>query len=137
VAERAKLFVDSNVVLYLLSADTSKAEQAEALLRQRPAISVQVLNEVTHVCRRKLGMAWSEIGPFLDVIKRLCHVVPLTVDVHDDARRLAERYGLSFYDACIVAAARIEGCHALYTEDMHHGLIVEDSLTLRHPFAPA
>lgn len=135
MADRTKLFVDSNVVLYLLSADAAKAERAEALIRQRPAISVQVLNEVTQVCRRKLGMAWNEIGAFLDVVKSLCHVVPLTVAVHDGARCLAERYGLSFYDACIVAAAQIEGCDVLYTEDMHHELIVEDSLTLRNPFA--
>lgn len=136
-AEKAKVFVDSNVVLYLLSGDATKADRAEALLQLRPTISVQVLNEVTNVCARKLGMAWREIGQFLELVRSLCspNVVPLTVEVHDMARRIAERYGMSFYDACIVAAASIEGCRSLYTEDMHHGLIVEDSLTLRNPFA--
>ncbi|PPB83936.1 transposase [Mycetohabitans endofungorum] len=33
---------------------------------------------------------------------------------------------MAFYDECIVAAASIEGCDALDTESMHHGLIVED-----------
>lgn len=137
VAEKTKVFVDSNVVLYLLSGDAAKADRAEALLRHRPTISVQVLNEVTSVCVRKLGMAWLEVGQFLELVRSLCHptVVPLTVEVHDMGRRIAERYGLAFYDACIVAAASIEGCHSLYTEDMHHGLIIEDSLTLRNPFA--
>jgi predicted nucleic acid-binding protein len=133
--EKTKVFLDSNVVLYLLSGDAAKADRAEALLRLRPTISVQVLNEVTNVCVRKLGMAWQEIGQFLELVRSLCTVVPLTVEMHDLARRMAQRHGLAFYDACIVAAASIEGCHSLYTEDMHHGLIIEDSLTLRNPFA--
>ncbi|AIV77652.1 PIN domain protein [Burkholderia pseudomallei] len=134
-ADKTKVFVDSNVVLYLLSGDTVKADRAEALLRRRPTISVQVLNEVTNVCVRKLGMAWREVDQFLELVRQFCVVVPLTIEMHDLARRIAERYGLAFYDACIVAAASIEGCRALYTEDMHHGLIIEDSLALRNPFA--
>ncbi|CAJ9343539.1 PilT domain-containing protein [Burkholderia pseudomallei] len=134
-ADKTKVFVDSNVVLYLLSSDTVKADRAEALLRRRPTISVQVLNEVTNVCVRKLGMAWREVDQFLELVRQFCVVAPLTIEMHDLARRIAERYGLAFYDACIVAAASIEGCHVLYTEDMHHGLIIEDSLTLRNPFA--
>lgn len=133
-ADDTKVFIDSDVVLYLLSRDAAKADRAEALLRLRPTISVQVLNEVTNVCIRKLGMPWSEIGQFLELVRNFCGVVPLTVDTHDLARRIAERHGLAFYDACIVAAASIEGCQKLYSEDMHHGLIIQDSLTLRNPF---
>ncbi|SHG70380.1 PIN domain-containing protein [Pollutimonas bauzanensis] len=129
------VFVDSNVVLYLLSADASKADRSEELLKQRPTISVQVLNEVASTCVRKLHMAWSEVSEFLGVVKSLCKVVPLTVEIHDLARRFAERYGLGFYDACIVATAILERCRTLYTEDMHHGLLIEDSLTLRNPYA--
>ncbi|WP_205738455.1 PIN domain-containing protein [Billgrantia endophytica] len=132
---KIKVFIDSNVVLYLLSEDVAKADAAEALLKRKPIISVQVLNEVTNVCVRKLGMAWDEIGQFLDLVRSFCKVVPLTVEMHDRARQLAERHRLSFYDACIVATASIEGCQVLFTEDMHHGLIIEDSLTLRNPFA--
>lgn len=134
-ADKTKAFVDSNVVLYLLSGDAAKADRAEALLRRRPTISVQVLNEVTNVCIRKFGMAWREVAQFHELVRQFCVVVPLTVEMHDLARRLAERYGLAFYDACIVAAASVEGCHTLYTKDIHHGLIIEDSLTLRNPFA--
>lgn len=132
---RTRVFIDSNVVLYLLSEDGAKADDAEALLKRKPTISVQVLNEVTSVCVRKLGMAWGEIGQFLNLVRSFCKVVPLTVEVHDRARQLAERHRLSFYDACIVAAASIEGCHVVYTEDMHHGLMIEDGLTIRNPFA--
>ncbi|HCI6432423.1 TPA: PIN domain-containing protein [Klebsiella quasipneumoniae subsp. similipneumoniae] len=132
---KVKFFIDSNVILYLLSGDAHKADRAEALLRLKPVISVQVLNEVTHVCRRKLNMEWSEIAQFLELVRSFCRkIVPLTVETHDRARHLANRHQLSFYDACIVAAATIEGCQTLYSEDMHHGLILEESLTLRNPF---
>ncbi|UZN51310.1 PIN domain-containing protein [Cupriavidus cauae] len=131
---KGSAFIDSNVVLYLLSEDARKANRSEALLRTRPTISVQVLNEVTSVCVRKLDMAWHEIADLVDAVKSFCTVVPLTVDIHDSARRLAERHGFAFYDACIVATASMSGCQILYTEDMHDGLIVEDGLTIRNPF---
>ncbi|RQR50527.1 PIN domain-containing protein [Burkholderia sp. Bp9140] len=133
--ESAKSFVDSNVVPYLLSEDETKANRAEALFLRRPTISVQVLNEVASVCSRKLRMPWREVGQFLEPVRRLCHVVPITVDIHDLARRLAERHGLSFHDACIVATASIDGCEYLYTEDMHDGLRVAGGPVLRNPFA--
>ncbi|RQS23383.1 PIN domain-containing protein [Burkholderia sp. Bp8998] len=133
--ESEKSFVDSNVVLCLLSEDETKANRAEALFLQRPTISVQVLNEVASVCSRKLQMPWREVGNFLEPIRSLCQIVPITVDVHDRARRLAEWHRLSFYDACIVATASIEGCEYLYTEDMHDGLQVDGGPVLRNPFA--
>lgn len=134
-AVKSKGFLDSNIVLYLLSADAAKADRAEALLQGQPIISVQVLNEVTHVCIRKLQMGWDEIGQFLDLVRSFCKVVPLTEEVHDRARMIAERYQLGFYDACILSAALGAGCQTLYTEDMNHGQIFEDHLSLRNPFA--
>lgn len=129
-----KHFLDSNVVLYLLSADAAKADSAEALLKTYPVISVQVLNEVTNVCQRKLQMSWDEIAQFLELVRSFCRVVPLTETIHDQARWMAEQHRLSFYDACIVVAAASANCSALYSEDMDHGQILEDSLTIRNPF---
>ncbi|MFT0546194.1 PIN domain-containing protein [Allopusillimonas ginsengisoli] len=130
-----KHFMDSNVVLYLLSEDSAKADKAESLLKAGPVISVQVLNEVTNVCVRKLKMGWDEIAQFLELVRGFCKVVPLTEAVHDQARLIAERHKLSFYDSCIVAAAAAAGCQTLYSEDMNHGQILEDSLTIWNPFS--
>lgn len=127
-------FLDSNVVLYLLSADSTKADKAESLLVAGPVISVQVLNEVTHVCRRKLQMNWNEITQFLELVRKFCKVVPLTEAIHDRARMIAELHKLSFYDACIVAAAATTGCQTLYSEDMNHGQRLEDGLSVKNPF---
>lgn len=95
---------------------------------------MQVLNEVTNVCLRKLQMSWDEIAQFLELVRSFCRVVPLTETIHDQARWVAEQHRLSFYDACIVAAAAAANCSTLYSEDMNHGQILEDSLTIRNPF---
>lgn len=129
-----KHFLDTNVVLHLLSSDAAKADSAEALLKAFPVISVQVLNEVTHVCLGTLKMNWEEIAQFLELVRSFCRVVPLTETIHDQARWMAEQHRLPFSDACIVAAATAAGCRTLYSEDMSHGQILEDSLNIRNPF---
>ncbi len=126
------IFLDSNVVLYLLSKD--KADSVEALLRAKPIISVQVLNEVMHVCVRKLAMTWDEVAQFLGLVRSFCTVIPLTEAIHDQARLFAHNHKLSFYDASIVAAAVSSGCHTLYTEDLNHGQRIGDGLKTINPF---
>lgn len=64
----SKPFIDSHVVLYLLSGDIAKANQAQQLLEVGGIVSVQVLNEVTSVCQRKLKMPWQEIDAVLQAL---------------------------------------------------------------------
>jgi predicted nucleic acid-binding protein len=128
-------FFDSNVALYLLSSDAVKADRAEALLRDGGTISVQVLNEIANVGRRKLGLTWPQVVTFLAELRLLVSVVPLTVETHEGGLWLSERYRLSFYDASIVSAALIAGCDTLWSEDMQHGLSIDGRLTVRNPFA--
>lgn len=127
-------FFDTNIVLYLL--DTGeKARLAEDLLRDGGVISVLVLNEALVNCIRKAGMTWDEAGEFLYAIRELCTVVDLTPDLHDLGRALGERYGLSVYDAMIVAAALVADCATLYSEDMQDGLVIENRLRITNPFS--
>ena len=130
----AKAFIDSNVILYLLSKNAKKADAAEAVLRAGGLISVQVLNEITNVALRKIGMSWAETNQFLASIRSLCAVESLTVETHDRGRDVAERYDLSVYDAMIVAAALLAGCTVLYSEDMQDGLVVDKQLRIANPF---
>ena len=129
----SKPFIDSNIVLYLLSGDTAKADRAQAILAAGAVISVQVLNEVTSVCLRKLKMPWAEIDAVLLAVKTACDVVPLTVTSHEKAVALAKRYQLSFYDSNIVASALLCGAGLLLSEDMHSGLSI-DALVIQNPF---
>jgi predicted nucleic acid-binding protein len=130
----AEVFFDTNVVLYLLSGDAVKADRAEELLATGGIISVQVLNEFASVASRKLRLSWPEIRDVLGPIRVICPVVPLSADTHDRALILVERYGLSLYDALIVAAALLARCKTLYSEDMQHGQVIERQLTISNPF---
>ncbi len=72
----SKVFIDTNVLLYLLSSDADKADRAEAILQTGGLISVQVLNEMANVALRKLAMPWEEINEVLALIRSVCHVDP-------------------------------------------------------------
>lgn len=128
-------FVDTNVLIYLAAGDPAKADRVEALLADGATISVQVLNETANVLRRKARLSWAETHAFLDTVRSLVDVEALTIETHEDGLRLAGRYRLSLYDAMIVAAARLAGCDMLWSEDMQDGLMIDDTLRIRNPFA--
>ena len=127
-------FFDSNILLYVAGADEEKAGQAEALIARGGTISVQVLNEIANVARRKMLLGWGEVHMLLDTVRGLLEVVPLTIAIHESGLTLAERYQLSTYDAMIAAAALDAGCGTLWSEDMQHGLLINDRVRIRNPF---
>lgn len=127
-------FFDSNVLLYIASSDAAKAERAEAIVGSGGSISVQVLNEIANVARRKSRMSWQDTHVFLSLLRDLLTVHPVTVETHEAGLTLAERYNLSIYDAMIAAAALHAGCDTLWSEDMQHGLAIDGRLRVTNPF---
>ena len=130
-------FFDTHVLVYLASGDAAKADRAEAAIAKGGAISVQVLNEVANIARRKMQMSWDETHTLLNTLRDLLAVHPLTVQTHETGLRLAERYGLSTYDAMIAASARKAGCDTLWSEDMQSGMVLDDVLRIMNPFRVA
>ena len=128
-------FFDTNVLVYIASGDTTKADQAESAIAGGGAISVQVLNELANVARRKMQMSWIDTHAFLTMLRGLLTVHPLTLVIHETGLGLAERYGLSTYDAMIAAAALHADCDTLWSEDMQHGMTLDEGLRIVNPFA--
>lgn len=115
-----------------------RTAQAEALLAAGGVVSVQVLNELAAVARRKLGMSWEAIAEALAAIRVLCpEPVRLTIDTHDAALRIASRYGVHIYDALVVAAALEAECTTLYSADLQTDQVIDGTLTIRNPFITA
>ena len=129
----AETFLDTNVLLYLLSADAARADRAEEIVAEGGVVSVQVLNEFASVATRKAGMRVAEAAEALRAIRTSCKVVPLQEETHDLGMRIAERHGLSIYDAMIAGAARLAGCKVILSEDMQEGLRLE-GMRIRNPF---
>lgn len=130
-----KAFFDTNILVYVVGQKDKRTDTAEALLAAGGTISVQVLNELANVLRKKLRMSWEEIDEVLAAIRVLCpSPLPLTVDTHDAGRRIAAKYGYSIFDGLIAASALEAGCDTLYSEDMQDGQIIGGHFTIRNPF---
>jgi predicted nucleic acid-binding protein len=127
-------FFDTNVLLYIASGDAAKADRAEATVAAGGAISVQVLNELANVARRKMRMSWADTHALLDLLRGLLTVHAVAIETHEAGLRLAERYGFSIYDAMIVASALQAGCDTLWSEDMQHGMTLDEGLRIVNPF---
>jgi predicted nucleic acid-binding protein len=127
-------FFDTNILVYLASADTAKADRAETLISKGGSISVQVLNELTNVARRKMRMSWAETHTLLTLTRGLLAVRSLTLGIHETALTLAERYGFSLHDAMIVSSALDAGCDILWSEDMQNGMALDEGVRIVDPF---
>lgn len=129
-----EFFFDTTVLIYAVARNDPRAATAEELLANGGTVSIQVLNEFVAVARRKLRMPWDEIVEALAAFRVLCAApVAITIDTHDAALRIAQRYGFHIYDSLIVAAAIESDCTTLYSEDLQHGQTI-GSVTIRNPF---
>ncbi|HWO38279.1 MAG TPA: PIN domain-containing protein [Candidatus Acidoferrum sp.] len=131
-----KAFFDTNVLIYAVAEGDPRGARAEELLASGGVLSVQVLNEFVSVARRKILMSWSDVTQALDAFRILCpSPLPITVETHEAALRIAARHGYNIFDALVIATALEAGCAALYSEDLHDGQTIDGQLTIRNPFA--
>jgi len=136
-----KSFLDTNIFLYSFDRTVpNKAARANELIRQAHAtgngvVSFQVVQEFFSVALRKSSVKM----PHDDALRYLSQVLGPLVAVHSSpelyvaAIRLYHRYGFSWYDALIVAAAMEARCQVLLTEDLQDGMDVE-GLRIENPF---
>ena len=119
-------FVDTNVLLYavgeLPDESPKRARATEVLTETDLVLSVQVLQEFYHQATRltRVGsLAHDRALQFLEPLL-LLPIQSITTDVFLDAVNVSRRFGLSYWDGAILAAARAAGCDAVYSEDMSH-----------------
>jgi len=131
-----KAFLDTNVLIYAVTQSDARAARAEELLIAGGVVSVQILNEFTAVARRKLQMPWAEVTEAVEAFLVLCpSPIPVSLEIHEAARAIAEKMRCNIYDALVVAAALEAGCTTLYSEDFQDGQVIEGQLTVRNPFS--
>jgi predicted nucleic acid-binding protein len=134
-------FLDTNVLVYVFDRRQAQRHAAARELlergqRERSAvISHQVVQETLSVLTRKLRPALSAQDAdsvLTDVLLPLWTVSP-TAALYRSGLILQARYGFSFYDSLIVAAALEAGCRRLLSEDLQHGQTI-DGLSIENPF---
>ena len=135
------VFVDTNVLVYDRDErDPRKHSSARAWLTalwQRPGLGVvsgQVLSEFHWTVTRKLkpGLDERHARRYLRTLFAW-EVVPIDQAAISEAWSVQDRCGFSFWDALIVAAARIGRCRVLLTEDLQDGQDL-DGLLVTNPF---
>ncbi len=135
------VFVDANVLVYAQDPrdplkQARAAQWLDKLWQQRSGrTSMQVLNEFYAAVTRKLSpriaadLAWDEVSRYF-----AWSPLPIDEALLRRAREVERRYGLSWWDAMIVAAAQIQGCVVLLTEDLQDGMVF-GTLAVRSPFS--
>jgi predicted nucleic acid-binding protein len=131
-------FVDANVFVYARDPrDPRKQERAaqwvDVLWRDRVGrTSTQAISEFYAVVTKKLGIPAERAWQYAE---RYFAWRPLAIDedLLRRAREIEQRYRLSWWDSMIVAAAQLQDCTLLLTEDLQDGMAF-GSVTVRSPF---
>lgn len=134
-ADRA--FVDTNLFVYLYSDDEPDKKNLvrTGIDRYERLVSTQVLNEISNVCLRKLGLPVAAVRTAITEIITTCSIVTIDETTVSLALDVHERYGYSYYDSLIVASALESGCAFLLTEDMSDGQTIDGTLTITNIIA--
>jgi len=130
------VFFDTNILIYLYSGDEpEKQRRSQALVDSHDGIiSMQVLNEFSNTLRKKFKFEYDAIDSAVKELSAGFTVVTQNLQTIFSAFSIGKRYGYSYYDSLIIATARENGCKVLYSEDMQHGQVIDDMLTLNNPF---
>jgi predicted nucleic acid-binding protein len=135
----AKFFIDTNILVYAGSnaaADMAKRQVARALLTQPDiGFSAQVLQEfyAAAISKQRLQMTHDEAVAVLQSLTTF-PVSHISRDLVLDAIDAKQRFGISYWDAAIITAARRMGCQTVYSEDLNPGQVY-DGVTVVNPFA--
>lgn len=126
-------FIDTNVLICLRDSDPANAAKSREVLQAGGVTSVQTLNEITNVMRRKLPSTWAEVREFPELVKVFCEVADVTHADHQVGLEISERYGLQVFGSRLLATASRVGCTKMLSEDMQHDRLI-GSLRITNPY---
>lgn len=138
-------FIDSNLFIYALTQpqkaqDQIKHSQAinlfeQLLVKTQIITSVQVVNECHFVLSRKFGFDDGAVTNAIESgILGIAQVQSLELTDYRMASRIRRNYCFSYWDSLVCTSALRSGADTLYSEDMQHGLVVDNRLKIINPF---
>ena len=134
-------FFDTNVLVYAASSqDERKRQIALGVLRHAleenhdGVISLQILQEFTNVMLKRSLARDEQIEGYYLYFYRLIGT-EVTSDMLREAIKIRREYGIQYYDAVMIAAAKKLGCHEIVTEDLNDGQIY-CGMVVVNPFNP-
>lgn len=133
-----KEFLDTNILIYANDRAAQEKQNAaislvKGLIRSGSGVlSTQVQMEYAAVAAGKLGQPREAITRQLFVLERL-EVVSVSGEIIRNGLELSEAFGVSFWDAVILAAAHAARCETLWSEDFQPDRL-HGSVRVRNPF---
>lgn len=128
-------FVDTNLLVYSVT-DCDKSKTARLLFANQnlPRVSVQVINEFINVCKRKKILPEPTLYSLAKEL--IVQLNPACIDRQTLflVIEVAHRYQYCTFDSLIIASALQQNCKTLFSEDMQHGQLINDKLTIINPF---
>jgi uncharacterized protein (TIGR02145 family) len=122
--------LDTNILIYLEGNDAAKRSISEDLLSFAPVIPSQVVTEFLNVTRRLRNISKLQAMNEAAALFTDCRIAPIQNSTIDLAIKLIQKYDFQLFDSLVVALALEADCEILYTEDMHHGLLVNKKLQM-------
>jgi predicted nucleic acid-binding protein len=120
-------FVDTNVLLYAISRDPAERDNAkranEILAARDLALSVQVLQEFYVQATRESRSDPLTNEQAVELVESFMRfpALPVTSQLMLAACATRQRFGISYWDAAILEAARALGCDVVLSEDLSDG----------------
>lgn len=131
-----KIFLDTNVLIYAYSeTEVEKKIKVLSLLEDEPvSFSTQVVNEFVWVMNKKFNVSMDSLRQVVINLFELYHVGVINDTTITKAINMSSKLKLPYWDSLIVASAIEADCDILYTEDLQHGQVIENRITVRNPF---
>jgi predicted nucleic acid-binding protein len=129
-------FIDSNILIYAYSiTEPDKRQTArDTIDKYNSILSMQVINEFSNNCLKKLKKTHNEIIAAIQEIARNFPITQITIPIIVKALYLQEKYQFSYFDCIMLASALEHNCIYIFSEDMQHGQVIENTLTIMNPF---
>jgi predicted nucleic acid-binding protein len=129
-------FLDTNILVYSYSiSDKIKYERAIEVMQYNSCyISTQVISEFCNVLTKKMRFNSLKIKNLTSEFDLYFNIFTVNKNTAEKALDILDRYGYSYYDSLILSSALESNCSILYSEDLQHGQVIENSLKIVNPF---
>lgn len=133
-----KIFIDTNLWFYLYTKDPSNKHQLiNKLIDQHfetIILSVQVTGELFNSLTKKNYKTKNEAETVIFDVMSSFTVVNIDIDTVLHAIEISKYYQYTYWDSSIIATAILNNCHTLFSEDLQHNQLIENTLKIINPF---
>jgi predicted nucleic acid-binding protein len=135
-----KVFIDTNIFIYAYTGDYELKNKVscdllrENVRKENIVVSTQIINEFYSVMA-KYNYSHKQIESYLMEIAEQVEVSSLNLKIIEICLLVKEKYCYSWWDSLVLTSTLEANCNILYSEDMQHGQIIENTLKIVNPFA--